>query len=138
VTTQGLATAKVKWIGWIMSGLIIAFMAFDGGIKLVPLQPVLDASSQLGLPKGAGFARGLGFLALTCTALYAIPRTSILGAILLTGYLGGAIAMQLRVGAPLLSHVLFGVYLGLLVWGGLWLRNDLLRRLIPLCKPMRN
>jgi DoxX-like family len=128
------ATAKVTWIGRIMSGLIIAFMAFDGGIKLVPLQPVLDASSQLGLPESTSFARGLGVLALFCTALYAIPITSILGAILLTGYLGGAIAMQLRIGAPLFSHILFGVYLGILMWGGLWLRDQRLQELMPMRK----
>jgi len=112
-----------------MSGLFIAFMIFDGGIKLVPLQIVTDTSAQLGLPTSDAFARGLGILALVCTALYAFPRTAILGAILMTGYLGGAIATQLRIGAPLFSHVMFGVYLGLLMWGGLWMKDRRLRKL---------
>jgi len=121
--------SRAKWAGWIMSGLFIAFMIFDGGIKLVPLQIVTDTSAQLGLPTSDAFARGLGILALVCTALYAFPRTAILGAILMTGYLGGAIATQLRIGAPLFSHVMFGVYLGLLMWGGLWMKDRRLRKL---------
>jgi len=124
-------TIQAKWAGWIMGGLFIAFMIFDGGIKLVPLQIVTETSAQLGLPTSEAFARGLGILALVGTALYTFPRTSVLGAILMTGYLGGAIATQLRVGAPLLSHLLFGVYLGLLMWGGLWLRDRRVRKLIP-------
>ena len=115
-----------------MSGLFIAFMMFDGGIKLVPLQIVTDTSIQLGLPASDTFARGLGILALACTALYALPRTAVLGAILMTGYLGGAIATQLRIGAPLFSHLMFGVYLGLLMWGGLWMRDRRVRKLFPL------
>jgi hypothetical protein len=123
-------TTKAKWAGRIMSGLFIAFMIFDGGIKLVPLQIVRDTSAELGLPTSDTFARGLGILALASTALYAFPRTAIFGAILMTGYLGGAIATQLRIGAPLFSHVLFGVYLGLLMWGGLWLRDRRIRDLL--------
>jgi len=127
-------TNKARWAGWIMSGLLIAFMIFDGGIKLVPLQIVTDTSAELGLPTTAGFARLLGALGLACTALYAFPRTSILGAVLLTGYLGGAVATQVRVGASLFSHVFFGVYLGLLLWGGLWLRDQCVRKLLPITK----
>ena len=123
---------RAKWAGWIMSGLFIAFMIFDGGIKLVPLQIVTDTSALLGLPTSIAFARGLGILALVCTALYAFPLTAILGAILMTGYLGGAIATQLRIGAPLFSHLMFGVYLGLLMWGGLWIRDQRVRKLFPL------
>jgi hypothetical protein len=118
--------------GWILSGLLIAFLLFDGAIKLVPLQVVLDTSAQLGLPADATSARILGAMTLLCTLLYAIPRTSILGAILLTGYLGGAIATHFRVGSPLFSHLLFGVYLGLFAWGGLFLRYPWLRQVIPL------
>jgi DoxX-like family len=123
-------TTKAKWAGWIMSGLFIAFMIFDGGIKLVPLQIVRDTSVELGLPASDAFVRGLGIIALASTALYALPRTAIFGTILMTGYLGGAIATQLRIGAPLFSHVLFGVYLGLLMWGGLWLRDQRVRDLL--------
>jgi len=118
--------------GWLLSGVLILFLLFDGIIKLVPLQVVLDTSAQLGLPADATSARILGMLTLLCTVLYAIPRTSILGAILLTGYLGGAIATHFRVGSPLFSHLLFGVYLGLFAWGGLFLRYPWLRRALPL------
>jgi hypothetical protein len=115
-----------------MSGLVIAFMVFDGAIKLVPLQAVTTASAQLGLPVTASFARGLGVLGLLCTALYAFPRTAVLGAILLTGYMGGTVATHVRIGNPLLTHVLFGVYLGLLLWGGVYMRERRLRALLPL------
>ncbi|MEP7452273.1 DoxX family protein [Phyllobacterium sp. SB3] len=124
-------SGKALWTGRILSGIFILFMIFDGGIKLVPLDIVLQTSAEMGLPATVGFARGLGILALLCTALYAYPRTSILGAILLTGYMGGAILTQLRIGNPLFSHLLFGVYLGLIMWGGLYLRDRRLRALIP-------
>lgn len=123
---------KALWAGRVMSGLVILFMLFDGGIKLPPLDIVIQTSAELGLPATAGFARGLGILGLLCTLLYAIPRTSVLGAILLTGYLGGAIATQLRVGNPLFSHLFFGVYIGLLLWGGLYLRDRRVRALFGL------
>jgi len=120
------------WAGRILSGLVILFMIFDGGIKLVPIGAVTQAMTELGYPASEAFARGLGILLLLCTLLYAMPRTSVLGAILLTGYLGGAVATHLRVGNPLFSHLLFGLYLGLMAWGGLYLRDDRLRRFIPL------
>jgi hypothetical protein len=118
------------WIGRVMSGLVIAFMLLDGAMKLVPLDVVVTTSEQMGIP--GSLARMLGILGLICTVLYAVPRTSIIGAILLTGYLGGAIASHLRLGDPIFTHTLFGLYLGLLVWGGLYLRDDRLRALIPL------
>lgn len=123
---------SAKITGWVLSGLLIAFLVFDGAIKLVPLQVVLDTSRDLGLPADVNSARFLGVLTLLCTVLYAIPRTSILGAILLTGYLGGAIATHYRLGNPLFSHTLFGVYLGVIAWGGLYLRHPWLRKVIPL------
>ena len=119
------------WIGYGLSGLVIAFMLFDGGIKLVPLDVVITATAELGYPASAELARGLGILGLVCTALYAHPRTSVLGAILLTGYLGGTVATHLRADSPVFSHMLFGVYLGIMLWGGLYLRDDRLRALIP-------
>ena len=76
-------------------------------------------------------ARSLGIITIVCTLLYSVPPTSILGAILLTGYLGGAIASHLRIGSPLFTHTLFGLYLGLMVWGGLYLRDGNLRALLP-------
>jgi hypothetical protein len=131
-----MTTDKLKrTAGFAMSGLVIAFMLFDAGMKLVPLDMVIKSTAELGYAPSAGLARGLGMLALVCTALYAFPRTAVLGAILLTGYMGGAIASHLRVGAPLFSHVLFGVYLGLLVWGGLFLRDSRIRALLPFRSP---
>jgi len=120
------------WTGRVLSGLIILFLIFDIVVKLIPLEIAMTTSGELGYPATADFARGLGILLLICTALYAYPKTSILGAILLTGYLGGAIATHVRVGSPLFSHTLFGVYLGLMLWGGLYLRDLSLRALIPL------
>jgi hypothetical protein len=122
-------SSKAHWAGLVISGLVI-FLLFDGAMKLIPLAVVVETSEQLGIP--ASLARPLGILTLACTILYAIPRTSILGAILLTGYLGGAVATHVRIGSPLFTHILFGVYLGLMVWGGLYLRDERLRALIPL------
>lgn len=119
------------WMGRVLTGLVTLFLIFDGGIKLVPIAPVTETMTQLGWPATAEMARGLGVLLLVCTLLYATPRTTILGAILLTGYLGGAIATQLRVGSPVFSHLLFGVYLGLMMWGGVYLREPRLRALMP-------
>lgn len=119
------------WTGRIMSGLVIAFLIFDGGIKLAPLAIVTETMQQLGYSGSQELARGLGVMTLVIALLYALPRTSVLGAILLTGLLGGAMATHLRVGSPLFSHLFFGLYLGLLAWGGLYLRDPQLRRLIP-------
>jgi hypothetical protein len=117
------------WTGRVLSGLVIAFLLADGAMKLVPLAVVVETSEQLGIP--GHLARLLGVLTVACTLLYAIPRTAVLGAILLTGYLGGAMAIHLRVGSPVFTHLLFGLYLGVAVWGGLYLRDARLRALIP-------
>jgi DoxX-like family len=130
-TPSASPSKSALWTGRIMSGLVILFLLFDGAIKLVPLEIVTETSAQLGLPTTVAMARTLGVLTIVSTLLYAIPRTSVLGAILLTGYLGGAIATHLRIDSPLFSHTLFGLYLGLLVWGGLYLREPRLRALIP-------
>jgi hypothetical protein len=119
------------WTGRVLSGLIILFMIFDGVIKLPPLDVVTQTMVPLGWPADINVARLLGIIGLISTALYALPRTSVLGAILLTGYLGGAIATNLRVGSPLFSHTLFSVYLGIILWGGLYLRDPRVRALIP-------
>jgi len=118
-----------KITGTVFSGVVVIFLLFDGAIKLVPIQPVTDTLAALGYP--VELARLLGVITLLCAILYAIPKTSVLGAILLTGLLGGAVATHVRVGSPLFSHVLFGVYLGVLAWGGLYLRSEVLRGLIP-------
>ena len=107
------------WGGRILSGLVVLFMLFDGGIKLVPIDAGTESATQLGLPATAGFARGLGILGLICTALYVYPRTAVLGAILLTAYMGGTVATHLRAGSPVFSTMLFGVYLAVIAWGGL-------------------
>ncbi|MBZ7920173.1 DoxX family protein [Ensifer adhaerens] len=124
-------TTKSVILGRALSGLVILFLVFDGAIKLVPLPVVTETMAALGYPADQGLARLLGAMTLLCTVLYAIPRTSILGAILLTGYLGGAMATHLRAGSPLFTHLLFGLYLGVIAWGGLWLRDPRLRSLIP-------
>ncbi len=125
-------STAAHWTGRVCSGLVILFLLFDGAMKLIPLPIVTDTMAQLGHGSSESLARTLGIITLGCTILYAIPQTSILGAIRLTGYLGGAMATHLRVGSPLLSHTLFGFYLGLMLWGGLYLRDAGLRALIPL------
>jgi hypothetical protein len=120
-----------RWTSRILSGLVIAFLLFDGAIKLVPWPVVTETMERMGYGSSETLARSLGFITLACTILYAIPPTSILGAILLTGYLGGAMASHVRIGSPLFTHTLFGLYLGLMVWGGLWLRDRNLQTLIP-------
>ena len=126
------ALNKSLWAGRIMSGVVVFFLLVDAGFKLVrPLPaPAVEAFGKLGYP--IEFAGGIGVLLLACVAVYLIPRTSVLGAILLTGYLGGAVASHVRVGDPWFSHALFPVYVGLLIWGGLYLRDERLRELIPL------
>ena len=126
-----MASRGALWTGRAMSGLVVLFLTVDGFIKLVPIQPVTDSLRELGYPTSDSFARFLGVVTLVCTALYAWPRTSFLGAVLLTGLMGGAIATHLRTGDPLFTHTLFGVYLGLLLWGGLWLRDERLRQTMP-------
>ena len=122
-------TASV-WVGRIISGLVIAFLTLDAAMKLVPAEPAMAAMRGLGFPDSVAFARGLGALLLACTFLYAFPRTAVLGAVLLTGYLGGTVVTHLRLGHPWLSHVLFGVYVGVAAWAGLLARRAELRSLM--------
>ena len=119
------------WTGRMLSTIIVLFMIFDGVIKLPPLDVVTQTMVPLGWPADPNVARLLGIIGLVSTALYALPRTSVLGAILLTAYMGGAIATNVRVDNPLFSHTLFGVYLGIILWGGLYLRDPRVRALIP-------
>jgi hypothetical protein len=118
------------WIGRVLSGFAVLFLTFDAAIKLLRLPMAIDGTTELGYP--AGVVLPLGVLQVVCLALYVIPRTSVLGAVLWTGYLGGAIATHVRLGNPLFTHVLFPVYVALLLWGGLWLRERRLRALLPL------
>jgi len=121
---------KALWAGRIISALPALFLLVDGIMKLVKPEPVVKATIELGYPESVIMA--LGMILLVGVILYMVPRTAVLGAILLTGYFGGAIAAQVRVGNPLFSHVLFPVYLAVLIWGGLFLRDPRLRALIPL------
>lgn len=123
-------STKRLWTGRVLSALGAIFLLFDGIIHILKITPVVDAFAQLGYPLGT--SRALGVIEIICVALYLLPRTSVLGAILLTGYLGGAIATQVRVGAPLFSTTLFPIYVALFVWGGLYLRDEGIRALIPL------
>lgn len=125
-------SAAGLWIGRVLSGVVVFFLLMDGVIKLVPLAAVTETMQQLGYSGSVAQARGLGVLTLICAVLYAIPRSSVLGAILLTGLLGGAMATHLRIDSPLFSHLLFGLYVGLMAWGGLYLRDPALRALLPM------
>jgi hypothetical protein len=119
---------RARWAGRIISGLAVLFLTFDCTIKVLQLAPAMSGTSQLGYPTSA--VLGIGIVELICLAVYLIPRTSVLGAILLTGYLGGAIATHVRVGSPLATHVLFPIYVAALIWGGLFLRDLRVRALV--------
>ncbi len=140
-TMSHAATAQAEtrssagvWTGRALSGLVVLFLLFDGAIKLVPLQVVIDTVTPLGWPADPALWRALGVVLIASALLYAAPRTSVLGAILITAYLGGAVATHMRIGSPLLSHALFGVYLGVALWAGLWLRDPRVRALLPLIR----
>ena len=128
--TEAVTPSRVSTrIGWALSILTVAFMLFDAGGKLALESHVVDASTKIGYPLAA--IRPIGVIALVCTILYAVPRTAILGAVLLTGFYGGTVASKLRIEDPLFSSILFGVYFGLIAWGGLYLRDGRLRALFP-------
>ena len=131
-----MASKAALWTGRVLSGIAILFLTVDGAIKLVPIQPVTDSLRELGYPASDLLARFIGIVTLLGTALYAWPRTALLGAVLLTGLMGGAIASHLRLDHPLFSHTLFGVWLGLFLWGGLWLRDARLRQMLPFKQPL--
>lgn len=122
------------WTGRVLSGLAVLFFLMDAGMKIPPAPQVLTTMAEIGWPATAEMARLLAAILLVCTALYVWPPTSVLGAILLTGYLGGAIATHLRIESPLFSHTLFSLYIAGPMWLGLWLRNARLRALIPLSR----
>jgi hypothetical protein len=118
------------WAGRALSGFVVLFFLFDGAIKLAPLQVVIDTVIPLGWPADPMTWRALGVVLMASALLYAYPRTAFLGAILITAYLGGAVATHVRVGSPLFSHILFGVYVGVALWAGLWLRDPRIRALL--------
>ena len=126
-------TSKLaRWTGRVLSGMVVLFLLFDGAIKLQPLQIVTETMDKMGYGSSETLARSLGLITIVCTLLYSIPPTALLGAILLTGYLGGAIATHVRAGNPLFSHVLFPTYIAAFLWAGLFLREQRLRVLLPL------
>jgi hypothetical protein len=129
ITTNHAGSGRALWTGRVISGLAVAFLIFDSVGKLLEVQPVIDGTKQLGYPPDIVF--GLGVTLLSCVLAYLVPRTSVLGAVLLTGYLGGAVATHVRVGNPLFTHVLFPTYVAALLWGGLMLRDARLRALLP-------
>ena len=120
------------WTGRILSALLALFLLMDGIMKVMKPDFVVKATVELGYPEEVIF--GLGIVVLICVVLYIIPYTSVLGAILLTGYLGGAVASHLRHGDPLFSHVLSPVYFAILLWGGLYLREPRVSALVPFRK----
>ncbi|MES2707555.1 MAG: DoxX family protein [Verrucomicrobiota bacterium] len=122
------APKGIWWTGAILTGLVTAFLLLNAVMKLLKPEPVVKAFNELGWVPG--LATLLGIIQLCCLSLYLIPRTSVLGAVLWTGYLGGAIATHVRVGSPLFSHTLFPVYIAALIWGGLVLRRPAVLRLL--------
>ncbi|MDB5035685.1 MAG: Arginine/ornithine antiporter ArcD [Chlorobi bacterium] len=125
---QNVPGSKKLWAGRIISGIVILFFLLDAGMKVLKTAPSVEGTMQLGYP--ASIVVALGIVQLVCLVFYAVPRTSVLGAILLTGYLGGAVATHARMDAPLFSHTLFPIYFGLLIWGGLYLSDGRLRLLL--------
>ena len=125
-----MTSKKMLWAGRIVSAVPVLFLLFDSVIKLMKIDPVVESFARLGYPESVAIP--IGILELVCLALYVFPRTSVLGAILLTGHLGGAVATHVRIGDPLFTHVLFPIYVGALLWAGLYLRDDRLRALVPL------
>ncbi len=128
-TVLAPVTKPRRIAGAVLTTLVSLFLTFDTVIKVLKLAPAMDGTTALGYPADRVFP--IGIIELVCLALYLIPQTAVLGAILLTGYLGGAIATHVRVGSPLLSHTLFPIYVAVMIWGGLFLRESRLRDLVP-------
>lgn len=134
-TPSNHPSRKALWAGRVISGLAVLFLALDAAMKVLMVAPAVRGTIQVGYPVSVVF--GLGVTLALCVTTYAVPRTAPLGAILLTGYLGGAVATHVRIGDPLLTHTLFPVYMGALIWAGLLLRDRRLRGLLPVRRPAR-
>jgi hypothetical protein len=128
ITQMGDSRSRL-WTSYGLSGIAVLFLLFDSVIKVLQIGPVETSLTELGYPVTLAFR--LGVIELLCLALYVWPQTSVLGAILLTGFLGGAVATHVRIGSPLASHTLFPLYVAALVWGGLFLRERRLHALVP-------
>lgn len=122
------STGRQVWVGRVITGLAVLFLLFDALMKLLRIPAAVDGTRQLGYPESVVLP--LGILQIVLLILYVVPRTAVLGAVLWTGYLGGAIATHVRMGNPLFSHVLFPIYVAALLWGGLWLRDRRLRAVL--------
>jgi DoxX-like protein len=128
-TPAAPATKKQRIAGIVLTTLVALFLTFDTVMKVLRLAPAVEGTTALGYPVDRVFP--IGIIELVCLVLYLIPQTAVLGAIMLSGYLGGAIATHVRIGSPLLSHTLFPIYVASLIWGGLYLREPRLRNLVP-------
>ena len=128
-TVLAPVTKTRRIAGAVLTAIVALFLTFDTVLKVLKLAPAIDGTTALGYPADRVFP--IGVIELVCLVLYLIPRTAVLGAILLTGYLGGAIATHVRIGSPLLSHTLFPIYVAVMIWGGLFLREPRLRDLVP-------
>ncbi len=120
-------TTRAVWIGRVLSGLAVAFLTLDAALKLARVDAAVQSTTELGYPTSSLLL--IGTIQVACLIVYLVPRTAVLGAVLWTGYLGGAIATHVRVESPLFSHTLFPLYVAALIWGGLWLREPRLRAL---------
>src|SRR3954470_5256871 len=127
--SRAVRSRAAIWGGWVLTAVPVLFLLFDAVIKLIPIQAVTETFVQLGWP--VSLAASIGVLELACLVVYVVPSTAVLGAMLLSGYLGGAVATHARIGNPLFSHMLFPVYIGLLLWGALFVRDERVRALIP-------
>lgn len=122
--------SRTRWAGRILGGLVVVALAADAAGKLIAPQAMIDHSPPLGLPADPALYRTIGAILAGCLALHVWPRTAVLGAVLLTGFLGGAVAINVRAQMPLFGNTLFGVYIGILLWAGLWLRDERVRALL--------
>jgi hypothetical protein len=127
--TRARPSRKALWTGRALSGLAVLFLTFDATLKVLRVPEAIESTGQLGYPASTLF--GIGLIQVICLIIYLVPRSAVLGAVLWTGYLGGAIATHVRVGNPLFSHTLFPIYVAALLWGGLWLREPRLAALLP-------
>jgi hypothetical protein len=128
--THGTTDSKARvWTGRILTGISVLFLLFDSVTKLMLVKPVVDAMPALGYP--VSLARPIGVILLACLTVYLIPSTRVLGAVLITGFLGGAVATNVRIGAPIFTHDLLPIYVAVILWAGLYLRDARVRALIP-------
>jgi len=127
--TQVVTSKKAMWTGRVLSGLAVLFLIFDASIKVLRSPFAVEATTQLGYPESVVVT--LGLIQIACLIVYLIPNTSVLGAILWTGYLGGAVATHMRAQSPLFTHTLVPIYVAALLWLGLWLRDNRVRAVLP-------